>query len=117
MAVRPSYFAAERRVLAHGERSNGEAPISGRDAQRLVDSGRYRRSTGAPYGALHYRRSLPDGSCLHLVIETSRRRLHHDTFDPHAGPLSLLLHAAHEARTEAVSSAVLAWSVLRLLAR
>lgn len=110
-------YAVERRVLDHDAGSNGERRVSRREAQRLVACGRYRESTGAPYGARHYRRSMADGSCLHLVIEAHRHRLHHDAFDPHRNVVSLALHVAHEARTEAVSCGALAWSVLRLLAR
>ena len=112
-----SFHAVERQVLAHDAHANGERAISRREARLLIASGHYRESTGAPYDAAHYRRRLADGSCLHLVLEKRRTRLHHDAFDPHAGPLSLGLHLMHEARTEAVSSGALAWSVIRLLAR
>lgn len=111
------HHAVELRVLAHDPRSNGEQSITRREARVLVASGRYRSSTGAPHDAVHYRRSLPDGSCLHLVLEKRRTRLHHDAFDPHRSPLHLSMHLAHEARSEAVSYAALAWSVVRLLAR
>lgn len=107
----------ERSVLNHDVRSNGEREITPRQAHVLVASGFYRPSTGAPHGAVHYRRPLPDGSCLHLVIEGDRRRLHHDAFNPHAGLLSFGMHLTHEARSEAVSFGALAWSIVRLLAR
>ncbi len=71
----------------------------------------------SPHDASHFRRSLSDGSCLHLVLERRRTRLHHDAFDPHASPLSLGMHLLVEARSEAVSYGALAWSVIRLLAR
>ena len=107
----------ERAVLEHGWLSNGEREITAQHARQLVGSGRYRRSTGAPYDALHYRRSLDDGSCLHLVIDNGRRRLHHDAFDPHAGGYGLAMHLAHDARFEAMASAALAWSLVKALAR
>ena len=109
--------AVEQRVLEHDLRSNGERLITRRQARALIDSGLYRRSTGSPHDATHYRRPLADGSCLHLVLERRRTRLHHDQFDPHAHPLSLGMHLTHEARAEAVSYGALAWSVIKLLAR
>ena len=33
---------------------------------RLIGSGHYRESAGSPHDATHFRRSLSDGSCLHL---------------------------------------------------
>jgi len=108
--------AVERRVLDHGPHSNGERPVARRDAAALVASGRYRASTGSPASASHWRRSLPDGSCLHLVIEGKRRRLHHDAFDPHANLLSLVMHMTHEARSEAAALAAVGWSTVKLLA-
>jgi hypothetical protein len=107
----------ERSVLDHDSLSNGERLVTRNQARVLIASGYYRKSTGSPYGATHLRRSFSDGSCLHLVIEEHRRRLHHDTFDPHTSPFSLGMHLTHEARSEAVSFCALAWSVLNLLAR
>ena len=111
------YRAAERRVLDHGPESNGERPVTKREAEALIASRLYRRSTGSPASAAHWRRPLPDGSCLHLVVEVRRARLHHDAYDPHASLLSLGMHATHEARTEAAALAALAWSAISLLAR
>ncbi len=110
------YRAVERRVLDHDANSNGEQPVTNRDADALVASGRYARSTGSPASAAHWRRPLRDGSCLHLVVEARRRRLHHDAYDPRASLLSLGMHAMHEARTEAAAMAALAWSAINLLA-
>jgi hypothetical protein len=107
----------ERSVLDHDSLSNGERLVTRSEARVLIASGYYRESTGSPYGATHFRRSLGDGSCLHLVIEERRRRLHHDRFDPHTSPFSLGMHLVHEARSEAVSYCALAWSVVKLLAR
>ncbi|MGA2552348.1 MAG: hypothetical protein ABSF50_19555 [Burkholderiaceae bacterium] len=111
------YHDVENRVLAHDPRANGECPVTTQEARSLIASGYYRQSTGAPYGARHYRRALADGSCLHLVIEGRRRRLHHDAFDPHASLVSLGMHITHEARSEAASYAALVWSAIKLLAR
>lgn len=112
-----NFRACERLVLAHGSGSNGERIITRRQVATLVATGLYRKSTGSPAGASHWRRPLSDGSCLHLVVELQRRRLHHDAFDPHANLLSLMMHMTHEARPEAAALAALAWSVVNLLAQ
>jgi hypothetical protein len=111
------YRAVERRVLDHDPHSNGEQTVARREAEALIASGAYRRSSGSPASAAHWRRPLADGSCLHLVIEGRRRRLHHDAYDPHASLFSLGMHATHEARTEAAAMVALAWSAIKLLAR
>jgi hypothetical protein len=111
------YHGSELAVLRHDPLSNGERSVTGAEADALMASGLYRESLGAPFGAIHYRRSLNDGSCLHLVIEGDDRRLHHDLFDPHRGPWSLAMHAAHDAKAEAVSLVALAWNLVRVLAR
>lgn len=111
------FRAIERRVLDHGPQSNGERAVTRRQADALIASGLYRASTGSPASAAHWRRSLPDGSCLHLVLQTQERRLHHDAYDPHASLLSLGMHMTHEARYEAAALAALAWSAVSLLAR
>ncbi len=110
------YRAVERKALDHEPRSNGERPVTRREADALTASGHYRPSTGSPATALHWRRSLADGSCLHLVIQERTRRLHHDAFDPHANLLSLVMHMTHEARSEAAVMAAVAWSTVSLLA-
>lgn len=111
------YSDVERLVLAHDRFSNGEQPVTEDESLLLIASGDYRKSTGSPYGATHYRRSLGDGSCLHLVIEDNRGRLHHDSFDPHSGVFGLYMHLTHEARSEAATYCAMAWSLVRLLAR
>lgn len=111
------HYPVERQVLDHDVRSNGERSVTRKEADALVASGHYRKSTGAPHDATHYRRSLSDGSCLHLVIEGRRMRLHHDAFDPHTSLFSLGMHLMHEARSEAVTFGALAWSAIKLLAR
>jgi hypothetical protein len=111
------HYKVERRVLDHDLRSNGERLVSKAQARLLIASTYYRESTGSPHGATHYRRSLSDGSCLHLVIEDRRMRLHHDAFDPHSNLFSLGMHVMHEARSEAVAFGALVWSGIKLLAR
>ena len=111
------YNDVERSVLKHDSLSNGERVVTADDANALIASGHYRKSTGFPHDALHFRRSLSDGSCLHLVIRDEGSQLHHDTFDPHAGLFGLCMHLSHEARSEAVAYGALAWSVVRMLAR
>ncbi|MGE5339151.1 MAG: hypothetical protein ACM3PU_15085 [Gemmatimonadota bacterium] len=111
-----TYRAVERRVLHHDPDSNGERRVTKREADALIASGGYRASTGAPASARHWRRALPDGSCLHLVVQGRMRRLHHDAYDPRANLLSLGMHMTHEARTEAAAIVALAWSTVSLLA-
>lgn len=115
--MKNTYLAIERRVLFHDAHSNGEQSIPNSNAEKLISSGRYQRSTGFPFDASHWRRSLPDGSCLHLVIETRRQRLHHDAYDPHSSLFGLGMHMSQEARSEAVSLIALAWSTVKFLAR
>lgn len=109
--------AVERRVLAHDPHSNGERAVTRREADALIASRLYRPSSGSPASAAHWRRPLADGSCLHLVVEARRRRLHHDAYDPHASLFALGMHATHEARAEAAAVVALAWSAISLLAR
>ena len=111
------HCAVERKVLNHDQLSNGERRVTEKQARVLIDSGYYRLSSGFPFGATHYRRSLSDSSCLHMVIEDGQRRLHHDTFDPHASLSSLSMHLTHEAKSEAVTYFAAAWGLVRLLAR
>lgn len=109
--------AIERRVLHHDANSNGERPVNPRDANALIASKLYQPSTGSPASARHWRRGLADGSCLHLVIETRRCRLHHDAYNPHASLLSLGLHVTHEARSEAAALVAGVWALVGALAR
>jgi hypothetical protein len=112
-----TYTEVECEVLDHDRFSNGERTIDRRRAEALVASGHYRPSTGFPYGAQHYRRPIRDGSCLHLVIGDESNRLHHDAFNPHAGPYALCMHLTGEAKSEVVAYCAMAWSVVKLLAR
>lgn len=111
------YNAVERSVLDHDKFSNGERVVTRNDAKILIGSGYYRKSTGYPYRATHFRRTLDDGSCLHLVLNEHSGRLHHDTFDPHSGWLALGMHLTHEAKSETVTYCALAWSLVKQLAQ
>lgn len=104
-------------MLGHDRLSNGERLITRKEARALLRSGRYQSSTGSPYEASHFRRPLVDGSCLHLVIDGRRIRLHHDSFDPHSSMSSLFMHLTHEAKSEAMSYCAMSWSLIKLLAR
>lgn len=110
------YHDIERVVLDHDQSSNGEYVVTRAEAGILIASGYYRKSTGFPYSASHFRRSLDNRSCLHLVVDGDGGRLHHDAFDPHSGPLALCMHLTHEAKSETVSYCAVAWSLVKLLA-
>lgn len=69
-------------------------------AEALRSTGLYRGSTGFPFWARHYRRPLPDGSCLHLVILGNVATLHRDQHDPHRGGESLIKHVLLDAPVE-----------------
>jgi hypothetical protein len=107
----------ERSVLGYDPLSTRNLFLSSEQTEVLIESGRYKASTGSPYRATHFRRSLDDGSCLHLVIEEQQGRLHWDAFDPHGGLFSLGMHLAHEARSETVSTCAMALRLVKLLAR
>ena len=76
---------------------------------------RFRQSIGIPLGAQHYRRSLADGSCLHLVIDGNRATIHRDRWDPHGDVVSLGRHCVYETPIGALAI-VLGTSVLLRLA-
>lgn len=81
----------------------------------LVDPG-YRSSLGHPPGARHFRRTLPDGRGLHLVIaEDGAADLHRDLHDPHAGPGRFLMHLYTDAPTQTLSLLSAGWAVVRRL--
>jgi hypothetical protein len=111
------YTDDERALFDLDDLAGREIMLSDAQADRLVASGRYRPSTGYPYSGSHYRCSNADGSCLHLVWREGRPHLHRDRFDPHASPLSLMMHLSNEARSECAATVAMAWSVVRLLAR
>jgi hypothetical protein len=112
-----TYSEIERRLFDYGDRISRELELTPAQAEALLESGKYRSSTGYPYDAKQYRRSNADGSCLHLVWRDGRPRLHRDTYDPHASPMSLYMHLSNEARFETAATVAAAWSLVRLLAR
>ena len=111
------YTDVELGLFARTNLECREITLTEEYATLLVRSGHYRKSTGAPFGGTHYRRSNADGSCLHLVWRDDKPYLHRDTFDPHASPLSMYMHLTHEARFETASVVAQGWSLIKLLAR
>jgi len=85
------------------------------DLDVLMHCGLYRSSLGNPPHAQHFRRSMTDGTCLHLIIERGVGSLHCDRFDPHRDPMSFVCHLLTEARQESLSATLTAWSIARLL--
>lgn len=111
------YTKFERQLFQYGDRVSYEIELTPDQAEALISSGHYRRSTGYPYEAKQYRRSNADGSCLHLVWRDNVPQLHRDAFDPHASPMSLYMHLSNEARFETAATCALAISLVKLLAR
>ncbi len=70
------------------------------DARHLIRYAGYAPSMGFPFWAEHYRRGLPDGSSLHLVILNGRSTLHRDRYDAHRDLPSLIKHLAIDAPGE-----------------
>jgi len=90
--------------------------LSPAQAESVLANPAYRPSLGAPAHAQHFRRSLPDGRGLHLVIgEAGMSGLHWDRFDPHAGPAGALMHLMTDSPREAISLLAAASAVLRRL--
>lgn len=112
-----AYFDFESELFAERDFASREIGLTDSQAEALLESGHYRRSTGFPYTATQYRRSNADGSCMHLVWRDGEPRLHRDIYDPHASPMSLYMHLTSEASTECAATCALAWSVVSLLAR
>ncbi len=107
--------AVERRTL---EMPPGRALFLTREeAHALLADPGYRSSLGQPGHARHFRRALPDGTGLHLVLRGDTAELHQDLHDPHGGPAALLLHLAADAPREALSLAAAVAAVLRRMAR
>ena len=111
------YTDFEQSLFEHGDSVSREVELDHQQAEALIASGFYRLSSGFPYEATQYRRSNADGSCLHLVWCRGVPRLHRDTFDPHANPMSLYMHLTNEARFETAATCALTWSLVSLLAR
>jgi len=92
-------------------------PLSPEAVDRLLASPDYHPSLGDPGTARHYRRGLPDGTGLHLVVTETGAELHRDLFDPHAGPGAILLHLATDSPRQALALLEAGWSVLRRIGR
>lgn len=91
---------SEHNVLHSG--SNAPLAISSEEARRLRSSVGYQPSFGANLLATHYRRSLADGSCLHLVSDGGQHALHRDKHDPRRNVASFINHLIHDAPLETV---------------
>jgi hypothetical protein len=114
----PEHFhRLETRALDAIGRGEGQVRADPAAVRALLAEGRYRLSLGSPLGAAHYRRALPDGGCLHLVVEGREGRLHCDRFDPHRDLGAFLLHLLAEAPRETLANVAAGWAVLRLLTR
>ncbi|HSQ31495.1 MAG TPA: hypothetical protein VLN49_16680 [Gemmatimonadaceae bacterium] len=103
----------ERRVLdmpAGEHLSLGHA-----DVDELLAEPAYRPSLGQPARASHFRRTLPGGRGLHLVIESGESALHWDRYDPHGGPAAMFAHVMTESPREAFSLFAAGIAVLRRL--
>jgi hypothetical protein len=111
----PSDFSdLEQRAL---ERPAGTAtPLTGDEVDRLLRDPAYRSSLGTPAHATHFRRPLPDGRGMHLVIVADGTAgLHWDRFDPQASPTGLLMHLLTDAPEQALSLLAAGSAVLRRL--
>ena len=109
--VSPDLIAAEQEAL---DLPAGQPiGVSGDALNRLLANPAYRSSLGHPGHALHFRRTLPDGTGLHLVIREGRAELHRDLFDPHAGPGALALHLVTDAPAYVLGAVAAGWAVLR----
>lgn len=83
--------------------------ISLATAQELVRSGGFRESLGSPVWATHYRKSLPDGSSIHVVINGDSASVHRDRFDPHRSIGDLIAHIVAEAPVQTAVHALGVW--------
>lgn len=104
----------ERQVM---ELAPGEAlPLTRAQVEGLLVDPGYRSSLGHPPQARHFRRTLPDGGGLHLVIgEDGAAELHRDLHDPHAGPARFLMHLYTDAPGQTLSLLSAGWAVVRRL--
>lgn len=83
------------------------------DVNVLLADPSYHPSLGDPASARHYRRSLSNGSCLHLVIQQGSASLHLDSHDPHHSPAHLVAHLMQESPAQAYSLLAAAIALLR----
>lgn len=97
----PDPTCIERRALEAEPGSS--VPLSRTEVECLLADPAYRASLGEPARAQHYRKSLPGGQGLHLVIEGDEASLHRDRHDPHAGVDALGRHLVDESPGQAAS--------------
>jgi hypothetical protein len=91
--------------------------LTAADVDGLLANPAYRASLGQPGTATHFRRSLPGGGGLHLVVTPQGAELHRDQHDPHGGPLSMLFHLATDSPLQALGTLAVGWSVLGRIGR
>ena len=108
------YSVIELRVIAGA--SGAAIPLTPAELDSLLANPAYHASLGEPARARHFRRSLRNGSCFHLVIENESASLHLDQHDPHAGPAHLLAHLLQESPVQAFSLFTAAAALLRRVA-
>lgn len=108
------YSDIEREVLTL---TAGEAlSLTRSQVDRLLTDPAYRSSLGTPAHATHFRRTLPDGRGLHLVITSDGiAALHWDRFDPQASPAGLAMHLLTDAPQQAISMLAAGAAVLSRL--
>lgn len=99
--MEPDVWFIERRVL-HAE-PGAAVSLSRAEVECLLADPAYRSSLGEPAHALHYRRSLPGGGGLHLVLVDGEGSLHRDLHDPHGGVDGLARHLLSESPGEVAS--------------
>lgn len=92
-------------------------PLSRAEVDLLLADPAYRASLGQPAQALHYRKALPEGGGLHLVLHDGRGELHRDVHDPHGGLYELGRHLAAESPREWLGVLAAGCAVLRRLGR
>jgi hypothetical protein len=109
-----SYSAAEQTAMSSP--AGTHVPLTPPERDVLLANVDYHPSLGDPASATHFRRSLADGSCLHLIIADTPS-LHRDRYDPHASPALLVAHLCTESPRPAASVALAIAAVLRRMAR
>jgi hypothetical protein len=116
-SYRETLHPLERQALEAVGQSDDPVHADPEEVRALVQGEGYRPSLGSPLSACHYRRSLSNGACLHLVVEGKEGRLHCDRFDPHRDPYSFVLHLLTEAPRETLANLAAGWALLRFLVR
>lgn len=109
------YSAAE--ALALSSPTGAHVRLAPAEADALLANIAYHPSLGDPASAAHFRRSLEDGSCLHLIIADEIAELHRDLYDPHGGPSLLAAHLLNESPRPAASVALALVALLRRVSR